>query len=196
MGKLVAIGGGNLTNRDTEAIDKKIIALSGIVSPRVLFVPAASRDDQGYAKRMKQYYRSLGCSMEAIRLFHTKKSKDELHQLFLSFDIIYLGGGSTATLVDKLLELELDRILTLAFNMGKVIVGMSAGANALFTYGYSDADQNFVLISGLNLVSGVFTPHYQKRKCFDHIDQEGLNKIACCDRQAYIIDEENAYYFE
>ena len=48
MGKLVAIGGGQLAERETLAIDKEILSLTGKNRPRALFIPTASSDSREY----------------------------------------------------------------------------------------------------------------------------------------------------
>ncbi len=63
---------------------------------------AHDESDQGYAKRFKQYYRSLGCQVEALRLLHTKLSNEEIYKKFRSQDMIYLGAGDTVFLMKQL----------------------------------------------------------------------------------------------
>ena len=48
MGKIVAIGGGEMAERETLAIDEEIVALTGKDSPKALFIPTASRDSPKY----------------------------------------------------------------------------------------------------------------------------------------------------
>ena len=48
MGKLVAIGGGQLAERETLAIDREIVNLTGKTRPRALFIPTASSDSREY----------------------------------------------------------------------------------------------------------------------------------------------------
>ena len=67
MRRFVAIGGGSFQKQETLEIDQFIIQKTGKQNPRVLFLPAAAKDDQGYGKRFKQYYRSLGCEVKLLR---------------------------------------------------------------------------------------------------------------------------------
>lgn len=80
MKTLIAIGGGSFQKQETMSIDTYAISRCGKTQPHVLFIPLAGRDDQGYAKRFKQYYRSLGCQVEALRLLHTKLSNEEIYK--------------------------------------------------------------------------------------------------------------------
>lgn len=192
---IVAIGGGNLQLQETLNIDQKIIKLSGKLHPRVLFFPTASEDDQGYAKRFKKYYRSLGCEVDAIRLLHTKKNYEDFEREWFTYDIWYLGGGNSAFLMDVLRNQHIDRLIKKAYELGIVIAGYSAGANVLFSYGYADLDGTYNFVKGLNLVDGVFTPHSQKRPQFLVEAQDfPQEKIACKDAQAYIMIDGKGYF--
>jgi dipeptidase E len=42
MGKIVAIGGGEMRLLETLAIDREIVALTGKARPRALFIPTAA----------------------------------------------------------------------------------------------------------------------------------------------------------
>ena len=44
MGKIVAIGGGSMLERETLDIDREVVRLSGKQRPRALFIPTASRN--------------------------------------------------------------------------------------------------------------------------------------------------------
>lgn len=192
---LVAIGGGNLQLQETLHIDQKIIELSGTLHPRVLFFPTASKDDQGYAKRFKKYYRSLGCEVDAIRLLHTKKNYEDFEREWFTYDIWYLGGGNSGFLMDVFENQHVDVLIKKAYEQGIVIAGYSAGANVLFTYGYADLNGTYAFVEGLNLVDGVFTPHSQKRPEFLEAAQRfAQEKIACADAQAYIIIDGKGYF--
>lgn len=193
---VVAIGGGNLQLKETLEIDQKILELTGKSKPRVLFLPTASRDDQGYAKRFKKYYRELGCEADALRLLHTKKTREEIAEQIFRYDIIYLGGGDTRFLMEILQQLQLDLILRKAYESGILLAGYSAGANVLFQYGYSDIDDRLQIIEGLGIVPGIFTPHAQQRLTFQ-VAAAGYEepRIACADGQAYILIDGKGSYF-
>ena len=62
MGKIVAIGGGDLRTLETLAIDREIVRLSGKTRPRALFIPTASSDSVEYWEAFHSVYGSaLGC---------------------------------------------------------------------------------------------------------------------------------------
>ena len=200
MKTLIAIGGGSFQKQETRAIDMYAIARCGKSKPRVLFLPLASRDDQGYAKRFKQYYRTLGCEVQALRLLHTKLHIEEIYDTFRRQDIIYLGAGDTTFLMEQLQLRKLDLLLHELADLGIVICGLSAGANVLFEYGYSNiTTDRYDIVNGTGLIKGAFCPHYQKqeRKAFDTIYLKlGLQRMCCKDHQAYVVEDEKAFFLE
>ena len=129
MKTLIAIGGGSFQKQETMSIDTYAISRCGKTQPHVLFIPLASRDDQGYAKRFKQYYRSLGCQVEALRLLHTKLSNEEIYKKFRSQDMIYLGAGDTVFLMKQLKQRKLDLLLKELSQQGIVICGTGIGVS-------------------------------------------------------------------
>lgn len=200
MKTLIAIGGGSFQRNETRIFDEFAIQRSQKIAPFVLFFPTASNDDQGYAKRFKQYYRGLGCTVQALRLFHTKLNINEIHNLILSADIIYLGAGDSERLMRTLQEFACVDVLRQAYEHGSVLVGISAGANVLFTKGYSDITSGFQFIDGMNIMQGVFCPHAQdiKRISFwDHMQEETLPAYPCEDLRALVkLDEEHIKYMD
>ena len=61
MVKIIAIGGGEVREKSTLQIDKKIISFSGKKNPKLLFIPTASSDAEGYFLGIKKYFGNLGC---------------------------------------------------------------------------------------------------------------------------------------
>jgi dipeptidase E len=50
---IVAIGGGEIRTRGTAPIDREIVRLAKKKNPRLLFIPTASADSDGYWKNVK-----------------------------------------------------------------------------------------------------------------------------------------------
>ena len=77
MGKIIAIGGGEIGRpgypATTTKIDKKIIRLSGKKSPKLLFIPTASLDSEGYIKSVEKHFsKKLGCKIDSLCLIKEK----------------------------------------------------------------------------------------------------------------------------
>ena len=99
MGKIVAIGGGDLSTLKTEPIDRAIIGLSGKSSPRALFIPTASEDVRNgdsveYWKTFDQAYRvAYGCETEVLYLLRETPDAAEVARKIAQADIIYVGAA-------------------------------------------------------------------------------------------------------
>ena len=195
MQTLVAIGGGSFQKNETRIIDDYIIKRTGKEHPKVIFIPAASKDDQGYAKRFKQYFRSLGCEVEAIRLWHTKLFYKEIANVLLETDVIYFGGGETPLLMQALDNFSLFDTLKEAYEKGIVIAGLSAGANILFSYGYSEFEDHYEFVKGMELEKGLFCPHAQRKERQGFMDAckgyVGLQAFPCEDCYAICVEDGN-----
>ena len=109
MGKIVAIGGGDLRTLETLAIDKEVVLLSGKVRPRALFIPTASSDSHEYWEAFDSAYgNNLGCKTDVLYLLGARPDKEELEEKVLESDIIYVGGGNTLKMMRRwrLLQVE------------------------------------------------------------------------------------------
>lgn len=200
MKTIIAIGGGSFQKQETIHIDRYALSRCRSKVPKVLFLPTASKDDQGYAKRFKQYYRSLGCEVTALRLFHTKLSQEAVHALLRQQDLVYLGGGDTIVLMEMLKRWGLDKVLPALANTGVVVCGCSAGANVMFSYGYSNIiDQGYALVQGMGLVSGVFCPHAQSKERQGFLamaEMAAMRGVRCFDGQAWIMEDDREFLLE
>ncbi len=93
---IVAIGGGLIRTRSTEAIDREIIRLSGKRQPRALLIPTASSDHHLYWERFQRYFGGyLKCATDVLYLIREHPSYAEIRKKILAAHIVYFGGGNT-----------------------------------------------------------------------------------------------------
>ena len=165
---IVAIGGGEIRPKGTEDIDREIIRLSNSASPNVLFIPTASSDSQKYCRRFQEYFgKFLKCKTDVLRLVEEPPSAQQIERKMLSADIVYVGGGNTLYMMRVWRRLGVDKLLTVAYEKGIVLAGISAGAICWFDSGHSDSmsfynprDWKYINVKGLGFISGVHCPHY------------------------------------
>jgi peptidase E len=95
-----------------------------------------------------------------LRLF--QRSVKDLRSFVLGFDVIHVGGGNTANMLDVWRRQGMDKILREAWENGAVMAGGSAGAICWFAGGTTDSygPDLTVLPEGLGLVPGSLCPHY------------------------------------
>lgn len=199
MKVIIPIGGGNIENRTTEVIDKYIISLVKKENKKVLFIPTASGDFESYINKFKEYYTSLNCEVDTLLLLSTTNDNLIRSKIFSS-DIIYIGGGNTAKMMRIFKRTHVNEYLKLAYEKGIILTGLSAGAMAYFTNGYSDSNRStnpnasLTEVKCLNLIPYCFCPHYNEneRKSFDDfIKNKNFNGLALDDDCALIyIDNE------
>lgn len=171
MKKIVAIGGGEVRLAETFAIDKEIINLSGKKNPKLLFIPTASSDAEGYCQTIEKYFgKKLGCKVEHLLLLNKSLTKKSVREKILSADIVYVGGGNTLKMMILWRKLDVDTCLKQAHKNGTVLSGLSAGAICWFRHGESDSrkfnnpDAPFSKVTGMGLVKALLCPHYNVEK--------------------------------
>ncbi len=168
MGKIVAIGGGSMQERETLAIDREIVGLSGKSRPRALFIPTASYDlPERYEIFREVYGGALGCDTDALYLLNVSPSRRELEEWILSADLIYVSGGNTLKLMRRWRRLGVDDILRRAYHQGIVLSGLSAGAICWFRYGHSDSmsfyhpeSWRYIRVRCMGLIDALGVTHY------------------------------------
>lgn len=165
MISLVAIGGGKITARETEAIDRHALLLTEAERPKVTFIGAASSDDAEYAQNFADYYKSLGAEVTTLALTRSP-SEDEIDEAIFGADMLYGGGGSTAKLIEYLQTAGVaDRIDQVAQDSRILVVaGLSAGANMQAAYCSTDhgvEDGPLDIIPGLGYMPRtLISPHH------------------------------------
>ena len=171
MGKIVAIGGGEIGGSgyqvETTKIDSEIIRLSGKRKPKLLFIPTASSDAEGYVETVENHFgKSLRCVVDVLYLIKDKPSGQEIEKKILGSDIVYVGGGDTGKMLRAWKRTGTDKILRKAHERGIVLSGLSAGAICWFRYGSSDTKRfldrkaGLTSVRGLGLINATFCPHY------------------------------------
>lgn len=136
-----------------------------IPSTKVLVLLWTTNDEEKkkkYEKIIKEYFEDLGAS-EVIFL---KENDHNLKEKFKKTNVIYLPGGDTEVLLEKL-DKNPEVIEELKRFKG-VIIGNSAGAIALSNEGYGHRNGKLIKYKGLKLVN---------LKIFVHFRWEEANKI-------------------
>lgn len=171
MGKIVAIGGGEIINNETKKIDKYIVSLSGKERPKLLFIPTASGDDEKYIKIIEEYFSKLNCRVTALCLLNNEYTSEELKNIILNTDIIYVGGGDTVFMMNKWKEFYIDKYLKEAYKQNIILSGLSAGSICWFKYGYNNPNKetndngwwDLERSYGINLIPMINCVHYNQK---------------------------------
>jgi dipeptidase E len=169
---IVAIGGGEIGDKETLPIDRHIVGLASKKRPVALFIPTASGDALGYCETFDRIYGDcLGCRTDHLLLFHRPEDRRQIKGKIQSADIIYVGGGNTLRMMKMWRRCGVDRALNGAAHAGTVLAGLSAGAICWHEWGHSDSRSfsgsekwPYVRVKGLGLRKGVFCPHLDAEK--------------------------------
>ena len=195
MKVIVPIGGGEISLRSTIEIDKYLVSLLKKETKKVLFIPTASGDMPSYIERFTNLYKELGCEVDSLLLSKTENDNLIRSKIFSS-DIIYIGGGNTARMMRIFKRTHVNEYLKLAYERGIILTGLSAGAMAYFTNGYSDSNRStnpeasLCLVKCLDLIPYCFCPHYneEERKSFDEfVVKKRFNGLALEDNVALVV---------
>jgi peptidase E len=164
MAHVVATGAGKaMMERRTDPTHDYILGLTGTERPRVLFVGTATGDDAAYILSFYRTYDSDRCAPHHLTLFH--RDLDDLAGFVGGFDVIHVGGGNTANMLDVWRRQGLDEILRERWEdpaSNVVFTGGSAGGICWFEGGTTDSygPTLQVLPEGLGFLAGSFCPHY------------------------------------
>ena len=160
---IVAIGGGGFgRNPNNPIIEEYILNLSSTKNPTITFFPTASAENSDYIVNFYTAFSKLNCNAQHISLF--KKTPD-LKSIIEESDVIYIGGGNTKSMLAVFREWGLDKILINAYQSGKILAGVSAGAICWFNQGITDSwAHGLRVMDCMNVLEGCCCPHYDGEK--------------------------------
>ena len=172
---LVAIGGGEIKNKTTLKIDEYVANLAKQKAfpsrANALFIGTASHDSMPYFNSFRKTYTSVfDIKAEVALMVYGEMSIEKIAGKIDMADCIYIGGGDTVFMLDKWKEFGIDKLIIDAYEKGKIICGLSAGAICWFTDMYTDYEimrgqsSEYVLKKGLGVLEGAMCPHFNDRE--------------------------------
>ncbi|MBT7372723.1 MAG: type 1 glutamine amidotransferase-like domain-containing protein [Candidatus Marinimicrobia bacterium] len=162
-GHIIAIGGGGFgRNPNHRKIEKYILELTGKEKPNVVFFPTASAENQAYIIQFYKCFTKMSCEPSHVTFF---QRTPRLDSIINKADVIYVGGGNTKSMLAVWQEWKLDKLLLKAYNKGKILCGVSAGAICWFEQGITDSwASNLNVMDCLGFLPEMACPHYQEEK--------------------------------
>ena len=162
-GHIIAIGGGGFgRNPNHRKIEKYILDLTGKEKPNVVFFPTASAENQAYIIQFYKCFTKMSCEPSHVTFF---QRTPRLDSIINKADVIYVGGGNTKSMLAVWQEWKLDKLLLKAYNNGKILCGVSAGAICWFEQGITDSwASNLNVMDCLGFLPEMACPHYQEEK--------------------------------
>lgn len=177
MSRILAIGGGEIKNRDTIMIDEYIAGeakkAAGDRRACGLFVPTASHDCMPYYNTFHKVYTGLfDIKTDVALTIRQDFDSEKMKAKFEKADFLYVGGGNTVFMLDHWRKTGLLQYIREAYERGVLIAGLSAGAICWFDEMYSDSvvEGEYAMYPGLGWIKGKISPHYDERMLdFDDI---------------------------
>lgn len=189
MKKIVAIGGGEngRTLKDgtkvpyeTGPMDKEIIRLTEKETPNFLFIGHAQpvNIQKSYFKTMENIYNGMyNCQCKMLKSTELM-DEEKVNELINWADIIYEGGGNTLDMIKLWKNTGFDKVLKNAWESGKVMCGVSAGANCWFSACSSDSlrilygpNEPLISVNCLGFIDGFFTPHCDEDDRYESVKE-------------------------
>ena len=172
---LIAIGGGEIRNKTTLEIDRYIAELAkkhaGEKRANALFFGTASHDSMPYFNSFRKTYTSVfDIKAEVGLLVYGEMDIERIKNKIDAADCIYVGGGDTLFMIDLWRKTGVDKMLISAYEQGKIICGLSAGAICWFSDIYTDSEimngksDEYKIEKGMGLLNGLITPHFNERE--------------------------------
>jgi dipeptidase E len=180
---------------DNLTLDRYILSLlrSRDGEPRVCFIPTASGDSADYIRRFYSAFETLPCRPSHLSLL-SSQSSDPIAAIQEN-DIFYVSGGNTREMLAVWRRFGLDQALKEAWQTGKILCGISAGAICWFEQAISDSVVEGELhpLKCLGFLPGTGCPHYDepgRRETFHRCLSKG--EVG----PGYGIDNSAALHFE
>ena len=189
---IIALGGGGFSMEpDNPLLDRYVLDTAGKPRPCVCFLAQASSESPDYTLRFYKAMVALDAKPSHLSLFATPPRGD-MRDFLLAQDVIYVGGGSTKSMLALWRDWGVDVILREACERGIVLSGVSAGANCWFEACVTDSATPHLSALGrcLGFLPGSFCPHYdgesQRRPTYQRLIASGAitGGIACDDGAA------------
>ena len=190
IGQVIAIGGGGF-GRDPKhlKIEKYIIKQSNKECPNICFIPTATGEDLSYIKNFNLAFHQFKCNTSVLSFFSRTPN---LEELISEQDIIYVGGGNTVSMLAVWEEWGLSDFLRTAYDNGKILCGVSAGAICWFTKGITDSwSDELKVMNCLDIINTNACPHYngeedRRPSVINFLTNDEIDSCICIDDGAAV----------
>jgi dipeptidase E len=166
---------------------------------KVAFIPTAGNTykEKPWMEEDRKKLVDLGFDVTDFDL--KGKTEGQVREALSKVDIIFVAGGNTFYLLDKVKKSGFDKAVKNLVNNGKIYIGSSAGSYiacpTIEAATWKHADKNIVglkNLTGLNLVPFIITAHFNREKYYEavkrNIKKTRLPVVALYDTQAIIVE--------
>ena len=175
--QIYAVGGGGFTHADNGRLDNswsynrlngdplledRLLDLTGAAqSTHIGYIGHASADNP---QRIANFHKRFDDCAETRHL-PISADASEATAFFKHLDIVYIGGGETATMLAHWQRSGITPLLMNAIRKGVIMAGVSAGAICWFSdLLLRNSSDGYELHPGLGLLAGSACPHYSNEE--------------------------------
>lgn len=162
---IVAMGGGDGVSCEGDlSIFRYILNLTDKIQPKICFLGQAMGDKESARLYFYEAMAKLACLPTHLNLFD--RTVVDVESFLCEQDVIFVGGGNTASMLAVWREHGVDKALHKAWLNGVILCGVSAGAICWFNAGTTDSYGQVLqpYKKGLGFLNGSCFPHYNKEE--------------------------------
>lgn len=172
---------------------------------KIIFIPTAAitKEEKYYVGKCEKELLGVGIRNQNIKVLELEH--EILYKDVENFDVIYVCGGNTFHLLDKVRNTGFDKIIKQFIEEGKIYVGVSAGSiimgpNIQIAI-LGDKDECGIKdFTGLNLTNIAVSPHTNTKEDVDRVnafaEQIGYKILPLTDNQALLISDDKIKIIE
>lgn len=171
-----------IRNEDFKKRFYEIIPKSEIGSKKVLYITTAidgeEDDDFSWVDEEYQTILDLGFAEENITEYKICETSPDID----AYDVIYMMGGNTIYLLDRVRKFNFGQFIRDFIDKGKVYIGSSAGSQIIgstieLCSVYEDNNVGMTDFAALGLVDNEVVPHANKKEqLLSNLSEEERNK--------------------
>lgn len=206
LSRMILIGGG--TYEEIDELNLAAAKMTGKELPNALFIGTALQDSTNPLTSFKKSFKRActGAQVKKLSIIRNAYTEEEMDALLDWADVIFIGGGNTAFMLEEWQKVKLDeKLQKIQKEDSAVLMGISAGAICWFSLGYTDSDSfsgkedwEYHLIEPKTAVLDYFfCPHFNdgRREGFIQKAKElGKKAIALEDATAFILENGEISY--
>ena len=122
-------GGRSSLRRGRDPLLTRVLASCGVSHPSIVYVGAASNDNQPFFSMISRYLRRCGAGRVTLAPLAGRRGKLEKARVILeSADMVFISGGDVESGMEVLEERQILPFLHELFERGKPFFGSSAGS--------------------------------------------------------------------
>lgn len=173
---------------ENKLIEQKFLEMANKPSNeiRALWIPTAAIDDDAKAVLPECFNDLIGAGISSENIKTYNLDYVMKHEEMTTFDVVYVCGGNSRYLLDKMYEANFVSVLKEFINHDGIYIGVSAGS-CICVNGFED---------NLGFLSCTLSVHCMEGSKSGPLDIDHCSHINLTNKQAIIIEDKKCYIHE